>query len=104
MAKRSNLELLQAEAPAGVTVRHCFRAEPPLHRHLGRLTLGLLGSFLGDTRYYLVGVADDALYVMPMPRRADSTVIGLRGTELRAVTVKDGLFRTKISIDTPAKE
>src|SRR5581483_135813 len=87
---------------AGVRVTHALRAEPPLHHQLARIFLGglIFAALRSGPRSFAVGLTDDALLVLPLPRRSgDAGLTVLRGAQLSGVRLKRGVMRVKIDID-----
>jgi hypothetical protein len=102
MLGKKDLARFQAALPTGVEPRYTFRAEPPfLQQFLYVLLVGVIFQLLfrSRPRSYLVGLADDALLLLPQPQPADGPALHiLPREELVGITVKGGFGGKKIVI------
>jgi hypothetical protein len=103
VSKKKDLRVLQAALPAGTVLTHTFRAEPRLRKQLPLLLFtGLILALLyRGARAYIVGLTDDTLFILSLPRWKNAPgVTTIRATDLLRLEVKRGALRTKITIDT----
>ena len=107
MSREKDRRALQEALPPGVVLTHAFRAGPPLRTQLVQIVGGVLLMLLlrRGPQTYLVGIAPDALVVIPSrrPRNAPAVRPLLRA-DLTQLTVKRGVLRTKITIATATEQ
>jgi len=103
VSKKKDLRALQEALPAGTVLTHTFRAEPRLRKQLPLLLFtGLILALLyRGARAYLIGLTDDTLFILSLPRWKNAPgVTTIRAADLLRLEVKRGALRTKITIDT----
>ncbi len=102
MSTEKAVRALHEALPTGIELTHAFRAEPRLRRQLFTIFfIGLIfAHFRRGPRAYAVGLTADTLFLLPLPRQTDAGVTTIPRAELSRLSVKRGLLRAKITIDT----